>query len=412
MTPLPPPESGPEAVRELLLTRELLQERLDELNGELERKNRLLARNLLEKERERNMQQQILDNMASAVLMAGLDGRITEANPAACSLLQLPDLPAVAHDSLPRALAEVLEEVIRENRVIEQDQFRLQEAEEERIFRLRCRLVGDDAGEAIGALLILDDLTSVHRMEEHMAQVRTLAALGEMAASVAHELRNPLGGIGGFAALLQNRLENGTKERHYVNKIIEGVDGLNKIATNLLAYTRKVEPTFRQADLRAVLEEVLSFLQVEMDTMEVPCELRGELGEEALLTRMDPELLRQTFLNLCKNAVQAMQSLEEGPRVLALDLAASAGRITIDVRDTGPGIPEHHRRKLFNPFFTTRAKGTGLGLAIVRKNVELHAGSVELLDSGKGAHFRITLPRVREAESRAPRGMEHRSEST
>ncbi|MCA9784849.1 MAG: PAS domain-containing protein, partial [Candidatus Cloacimonetes bacterium] len=129
--------------QQLMETQQLLQERLDELNSELEIKNRLLARNLLEKERERNKQRQILDSMSSAVLMVELDGRITEANPSACELLGLGTLPAAVNGNLPAALARVLEDVIRENAVVEEDQFRLQQEREDHVFRLRCKLVGD-----------------------------------------------------------------------------------------------------------------------------------------------------------------------------------------------------------------------------------------------------------------------------
>ena len=371
-------------------TQQLLQQRLDDLNRELERKNQLLARHLLETERVGNKLMQILNSMSSAVLMIELDGRLSEANPQARVLLGLPAGPARATDVLPAELARVVDDVIREARELRLDDFQWEHDEQELRLRVLCRLVPDSTGEPIGVLLILDDLTGVRQMEERMAQVRTLAALGEMAANVAHELRNPLGGIGGFAALLQEMLPVDSRERRYVSKIIEGVDGLNKVATNLLAYTRKVEPVYHEADLRTVLLEVLSFIRIELDQMQSPIQLHENLGKIPARLLMDPELMRQTFLNLCKNAVQAMRGQEQGE--VHLELLREPGRLVVDVRDTGPGIAPEQRRKLFNPFYTTRAKGTGLGLAIVRKNVELHGGTVVALEHTGGAVFRVELP--------------------
>lgn len=369
---------------QLYRTQQLLQQRLDELNRELDRKNQLLARHLLETERVGNKLKQILDSMSSAVLMIELDGSLSEANPRARALLGLPER------SLPAELAAVVDTVIREAGEQCLDDLHWCEGEDELRLRVLCRLVRDNTGEPIGVLLILDDLTGVRAMEEHMAQVRTLAALGEMAANVAHELRNPLGGIGGFAALLSDMLPEDSRERRYVSKIIEGVDGLNKVATNLLAYTRKVEPVYHPVDLRTVLLEVLGFIRIELDQMQSPIVLHETLGREPARLLMDPELMRQTFLNLCKNAVQAMRGQDQGH--LHLELRREPGRLVVDVRDTGPGIAPEQRRKLFNPFYTTRAKGTGLGLAIVRKNVELHGGSVLALEHEGGALFRVELP--------------------
>jgi signal transduction histidine kinase len=375
---------------QLYRTQQLLQQRLDELNRELELKNQLLARHLLETERVGNKLKQILDGMSSAVLMIELDGTLSEANPRARELLGLPAGPVPVAAHLPPELARVVDGVIREAGEHSLDDLHWSAGELELRLRVLCRLVCDNTGEPIGVLLILDDLTGVRAMEEHMAQVRTLAALGEMAANVAHELRNPLGGIGGFAALLSDMLPEESRERRYVSKIIEGVDGLNKVATNLLAYTRKVEPVYHPVDLRTVLLEVLSFIRIELDQMQSPILLHEQLGREPARLLMDPELMRQTFLNLCKNAVQAMRGQDEGH--LHLELRREPGRLVVDVRDTGPGIAPEQRRKLFNPFYTTRAKGTGLGLAIVRKNVELHGGTVETLDHQGGALFRVELP--------------------
>jgi len=369
-----------------------LERRLEELTRELQLKDRLLAGQILRAERTRNKLRQILASMSSAVLMIELDGYLSEVNPRARHLLAIEgELPQLAREALPEPLQDILDEVVGEGRHVSIDELLLPGAAGLQTVRVDCRLVSDDAGHPIGVLQILDDRTELIRMERRLEQSRTLAALGEMAASVAHELRNPLGGIGGFAALLKDLLAPGGDEHRYVLKIIEGVDGLNKVATNLLAYTRPVEPRLQTVDLRTLLREVLSFVQIEVEQERLPIELKVELGERELPVRLDPELMRQSFLNLCKNAVQAFEG--RAGRVGVTVARADAAGVEVVVWDDGPGVAPELHHKLFNPFFTTRAQGTGLGLAIVRKNPELQGGDVRLESApGEGARFTVRLP--------------------
>lgn len=369
-----------------------LERRIAELTQELQLKDRLLAGQILQSERVSGKLRQILASMSSAVLMIELDGYLSEANPKARSLLDIDrELPQLAREALPEPLQDILDEVIGEGRHVSIDELLLPGGGGLQTLRVDCRLVSDDAGHPIGVLQILDDRTELIRMERRLEHSRTLSALGEMAASVAHELRNPLGGIGGFAALLKDLLEPGGDEYRYVLKIIEGVDGLNKVATNLLAYTRPVDPRLQTVDLRNLLREVLSFVQIEVEQSRHSLDISVELGDEELPVRMDPELMRQSFLNLCKNAVQAFEGRpgRMGLRVLR----TKPGQLEVVVWDDGPGIRPELHQKLFNPFFTTRAKGTGLGLAIVRKNIELQGGDVRLeSELGEGARFIVRLP--------------------
>jgi signal transduction histidine kinase len=372
---------------------EKLHSVIEELERELELKDRLLAGNLLDTERVGNKLRQILAAMSSAVLMIELDGYISEANPKARELLDVEgNLPLLASNVLPEKLQDILDEVIGEGSHVQIDSLIVDTRDADSLtLKVDCRLVRDDVGNPIGVLQIIDDRTHISRMEKRLEQSGTLAALGEMAASVAHELRNPLGGIGGFAALLKDMLPRDSTERRYTMKIIEGVDGLNKVATNLLAYTRPVDPILKQIDLRQLMREVLSFVQIEIEQYKYPIKLSINLSDDPEWVMMDPELMRQCFINLFKNAVQAMQ--KSGGTLECNFCRIEDERIVVEVIDDGPGIPLKLQTKLFNPFFTTKAKGTGLGLAIVRKNVELHAGTVELESSeGNGACFMVNLP--------------------
>lgn len=370
--------------------------RMLEMTRELEIKDRLLTGNILQMERLAGKLRQILASMSSAVLMIELDGYLSEANPRARQLLGIgDDLPMLAANVLPEPLQNIVDEVVGEGRHVSLDALILEGPQGSKTVRVECRLVRDDMGHPIGVLQMLDDQTHLVYMERRLEQSRTLAALGEMAASVAHELRNPLGGIGGFAALLKDTLPPEGDAFRYATKIIEGVNGLNKVATNLLAYTRTVDARLQRLELRTLLREVLSFIQIEIEQEGLPLGLEVELGSRELPVRMDPELMRQSFLNLLKNAVQAFERHEGrlGLRVRTISDGSGLERVEVDVWDTGPGIPPQLQAKLYNPFFTTRAKGTGLGLAIVRKNVELHGGDVTLRSKpGQGTCFSVQLP--------------------
>jgi signal transduction histidine kinase len=369
--------------------------RMLEMTRELEIKDRLLTGNILQMERLAGKLRQILASMSSAVLMIELDGYLSEANPRARQLLGIgDDLPMLAANVLPEPLQNIVDEVVGEGRHVSLDALILEGPQGSKTVRVECRLVRDDMGHPIGVLQMLDDQTHLVYMERRLEQSRTLAALGEMAASVAHELRNPLGGIGGFAALLKDTLPPEGDAFRYATKIIEGVNGLNKVATNLLAYTRTVDARLQRLELRTLLREVLSFIQIEIEQEGLPLGLEVELGSRELPVRMDPELMRQSFLNLLKNAVQAFERHEGrlGLRVRTISDGSGLERVEVDVWDTGPGIPPQLQAKLYNPFFTTRAKGTGLGLSIVRKNVELHGGEIRLRSApGEGSCFTVCL---------------------
>jgi len=252
-------------------------------------------------------------------------------------------------------------------------------------------VVSSERGEPLGVVELFSDLRKMKKLQEEVQQARTLSALGEMAGHVAHELRNPLGGIGGFAALLERDLDVDDPRRSLVQKIIEGVSRLNRIATNLLVYTRPVRPKKRLVNIIRVIEDVLSLVRVELELDESSVHLKAGFSVKELDVALDPELFQQVFLNIVKNAVQAMN--DAGDLFISVKDMKKEEKIEIVVRDTGPGIPDEHQKKLFLPFFTTKADGTGLGLSIAKKIVEAHNGDIHV-DSreGEGTAFYVHFP--------------------
>lgn len=250
--------------------------------------------------------------------------------------------------------------------------------------------VRDQEGRLLGAVETFTDISELKDMEQEMAQDRVLRALGEMAATVAHEIRNPLGGIGGYAGLLAREIPADDSRKRLVDKIIQGVSSLNKIVSNLLFYTRKTNLQLVRLDLRQWMKEIISHVEVEVESREETLTISRNFPERECWVEIDPERFQQVAMNLLQNAVQALGG--QGEIVVSIHLDDF---LVLSVRDNGPGIPLDVQEQIFTPFYTTKENGTGLGLAIVRKMVELHRGRMKLIsDAGEGTEFQIFLPRA------------------
>ena len=374
-----------------------LQGRVSELNIELEKKNRELSLNLSEMDSVKTHLENILESMKMGVIEVDLNGIITIFNRAAEEITGYAreDVLGEPYAGLflphggktPSAL-----ETLRSDHEFRNEEKEMPHAEGISIpVEFSTSIVKSERGDALGVVEIFSDLRSIKKLEEEVAQARTLAALGEMAANVAHEIRNPLGAIGGFAALLERDIPVGDPKRTLLNKIINGVSSLNRIAANLLFYTRPLKARIRSEFIIQVVNDVLSMIEVELAQEKRPVRLVPFLPEEDIEVRIDPDLIQQVLINLMKNAYQAIDG--EGEVRVGVGPVAGARKVELYVSDSGKGMDEETRKRLFSPFFTTRADGTGLGLAIVRKIVEFHKGEIILESSpGKGSTFRILLP--------------------
>jgi PAS domain S-box-containing protein len=259
-------------------------------------------------------------------------------------------------------------------------------------------MLRDHAGRSLGAVEIFSDISRIKAMEEEMQRTKTMAALGEMAATVAHEIRNPLGAMGGWAGLLERDLEPSDPRRKTLGKIVEGLSRLNKIVSNLLVYTRPVKASMRKVNLAAFLDEIIDFVGIEIERLgqNIAVEKKWESRSDVFILA-DPEKLHQVVMNLCLNAIQAMPV--GGTLSVFIDEVSRDKHEYVSFRivDTGIGIAPEALDKIFDPFFTTKENGTGLGLAIVKKIVEFHSGYITI-DSTvtTGTAARVFLPRLKE----------------
>lgn len=245
-----------------------------------------------------------------------------------------------------------------------------------------------------GSVEVVEDLTELWELRERIHRVDKLAALGEMSAVIAHEIRNPLNGVQGFADLLARRLQAADpKLAEYATKIVRGVREVDAIITDLLAFAAPerfqpvpvaIEEIAREAGdaiLRALSPERAAGLKISV-----------HFAQEGVRVPADAVKLAQIFRNLIANAAEAMTN----PGAIRITATREGSKLFVAIEDDGPGIADSERAKIFDPFFTTKTQGTGLGLAIVRKLVELHGGSIELAPAvaGRGARFEIRFPAV------------------
>jgi PAS domain S-box-containing protein len=250
----------------------------------------------------------------------------------------------------------------------------------------------------LGAVLVMQNLQEVEGLREQIRRTAGLAAVGRIAAVVAHEIRNPLGGIEGFASLLEQDLRDDPNRRRMAAQIVTGVRDLNRLVGGLLEYARPPELRLEPLSLTALLEELGGLTFAEPATRAAG--LRWSLIPAADCTDAtlvaDRGALRQIFLNLFRNAVEAMRPLGRGTLTVRVNRDQIEGRraVRIEVDDEGPGLSPKDREKLFQPFVTTKSEGTGLGLSTAAKLVEAHGGEIFCADppQDSGARFVIRLP--------------------
>jgi PAS domain S-box-containing protein len=376
-----------------------LEERFENLNEKLEQTNNQLRQSLAEKDKISNYLNNILESLNSGVLAINLDGNITLFNRTAEEILGYK-----TDQVLGKPYAKIMgKKVQKEFTPLHTLKTGIPHLNQEKEVEIRkgkkiplgfsTSLLTDAEGNHLGAVEVFFDLTHLKELEQEVTRVKTLAALGEMAATVAHEVRNPLGGIAGFAALLERDLEPDDPRKRLVNKIIQGVEILNRLVINLLNYTRDIKLNPQKLDFVKFLNDTLNFFQMDLSSQKENITLKKHFPREGIECWVDPEQFRQVILNVLRNSVQAM------PRGGKIDIYSKLksfkqeNEVVLKISDNGQGMDKKTQEKLFTPFFTTKEGGTGLGLSTVKKIVEAHKGKVKIESRpGKGTTVIFSFP--------------------
>ncbi|MBN2712296.1 MAG: PAS domain S-box protein [Planctomycetes bacterium] len=374
-----------------------LQARIAELTGELAEKNEALSRTLVEANALKNYLAHVLESITDGVLAIDLDKKVVALNEAAAELI-----PNLASDREGVLVFEVLPEVCEElGKVLvkaleEQQRFtnievRFNDADGRmRTLSVSASPIRSDNGVVLGAVETFRDLTELKELEERANRQERLAALGEMAAGVAHEIRNPLGGIELYASVIKRNIsDDECKESQLADKIMAAAGSLNRIVTDMLTFTRSREPVRKQVSIERICHGAVEFASNEIADKDIQVSFNFTTNQKPVA--LDDELLGRAFLNIVLNAVQVMES--GGALAIQADFAEDGRELVVKFIDNGPGIPEDAKKNIFNPFFTLRKDGTGLGLAIVHKIIQDHGGTVTVEDNTtSGAVFIFRLP--------------------
>lgn len=225
--------------------------------------------------------------------------------------------------------------------------------------------------------------------QAHLIHSERLAAVGEMSVIVAHEVRNPMSSIRSCAQRIHKAVEEKDPNKKYTNYIMQEVDRLERIVKDMLTVTRQPKPNLVEENVNRVIEEIL--LHMDDEIRKSGTVLTKELDQNLPAILVDPALLEQVILNMIQNALIFMQDREK--KELKIATGQDKRFLQIRISDTGPGIPAHNRKRVFEPFFSTKPQGTGLGLAICQRIVLAHKGKIELeSEMDKGATFIVNLP--------------------
>jgi len=365
-------------------------QKLRDQERELERLHRIEKERAAHTER---LSEEVTRNMPAGLLVVNATGIISSANPAAEQALGIRGLGFRRYSEAlgeTSELTRLITECLAEGRI-----FRREEVEHgapsgaRRVLGVTISPIRKGNEKISGALCLLSDLTELAALQQQMQLKENLAALGELSAGIAHEFKNALATISGYAQMIRSEELEG-EASDYAGRILEQTRNITHVVTEFLKYARPLDIVNEPVALRAVVERVVS--DVTEAKPGVQLRAAGEFGS----VPGDEGLLRQALLNLARNAAEACSGAAGGGQVrLKGELlpAGDGGLQRIVILDNGPGIEEASLSKLFRPFYTTKADGTGLGLAVVQKIIVQHGGHVEARNRPEGgAAFMVTLP--------------------
>jgi two-component system, NtrC family, sensor histidine kinase HydH len=366
-----------------------------------EQEKELEALHRAERERAQHterLSEAVTRNMPAGLLLLNSAGLVTSANPAAEAALGVKALAYRRYDEVLGAgsrLTQLVASCLGQGRTFRREEVEyLTPSRELRQLGVTISPVMNNANEIAGAICLLSDLTELAALQKQIHMKENLAALGELSAGIAHEFKNALATISGYAQLIRSEAQAGTELHEHGEQILRQTRSLTHVVTEFLKFARPLDLADEQVDLRPMIDRVAA--EVTETVSGVPISMDGDFREVS----GDDALLRQAILNLARNAAEAASSNPAGGRVIIrgeLDTSGPLQGQRISISDNGPGIPPESLTKIFVPFYTTKANGTGLGLAVVQKIVVQHGGTIEARNHPLGgAEFIVWLPFVRD----------------
>lgn len=371
-----------------------LREPIKPLNGEMgdiaEAVNDM-ARSLLNA---RSLNENILWSIADGVITVDITGRVTSINPAAQRIISITPEEIIGQPyeglfDVKENFTSLLLDTIRTGKehvgVCIDVPFRGHMI----YVSTSTSVLRDGVGRFIGAVAVFNDISETRRLQKQVIRADRLAALGELAAGIAHDIRNPLTSIRGFVQYLQ-KSGDPQEMKEYGPLIIREVDGLNRIIGQLLEFAKPHPPRFAMVQVNDLIHEMLLLIKNLTDKQDIHIDLHLEAKLPS--TEADGEQLKQVLLNLLINSCQA---IPEKGRIVISTSSVETGRLEISISDSGIGIAPENLEKIFDPFFSTKPAGTGLGLAVVQRIIHEHGGEIGIgSEIGKGTTVTIRLQEI------------------
>lgn len=331
----------------------------------------------------------LVEKMPIGLIAVDNNGRIALSNNTAGAILLISPAQISgkgAKEVLPPALWKIVSDTKSQKGIIESEIECILSDGKAVPLEVSATELKDENGNFLGYIILFKDLSEVRSLRREVARSQRLASLGSLAAGVAHEIRNPLSSIKGFAVYFRERQEK-EEEQRIAEIMIQEVDRLNRVVSQLVELARPVSVSIKPVSLCTVIENSLKLL--ERDAADKKIEIKTIFTPEELKIGIDGDRINQVLLNLYLNAIESM---EKGGR-LTVELSKDEKGAIIKVSDTGSGIGEKDLPHVFDPYFTTKTTGTGLGLAIVHNIIEAHDGKITVESSpGEGTTFTLFLP--------------------
>lgn len=383
-----------------------LKEQFETVNRQLQETNTRLKEKVLELDITTDYLENILSNMSQGLLFIGSNGKVTTYNNSAESLLGIERSQVIFHDfsavfgdhffgfSIKQALESAdAPKIVFVSLPANEKRPVNRELEVETSFVLKnnyqkIQQNNSPLDVSMGLIFLIRDVTEIRRLQTVAERNDRLKELGEMAAMVAHEIRNPLGGIKGFASLLMRDLKDFPQLQEMASYIVQGTDSLNRLVTNILNYSRPLQMELHSIDLVALIQELVQ--HVRMDSIvKDNTKIIFQAPEHPIFGQVDSQLFKSVLLNLVVNSIHAMPNGGE----IILSIKVENRHISIQIEDTGEGISKTNMEKIFRPFFTTKPQGHGFGLAEAHRIVQAHNGEISVnSEVNKGTIFKIKIP--------------------
>jgi two-component system sensor histidine kinase HydH len=332
----------------------------------------------------------VVESMASGLITVDTEGKIVSANRLGSLMLGF-DPARILGRSFEKVIPPHLfdlQAVLRRKKNILEKEIDYQGVQGVVPLSISATPLRGPEGTNMGSVIIFRDLREIRELQEQVQRSERLASLGSLASGVAHEIRNPLSSIKGFAQYFQEKFEEGSEDNSYATVMIQEVDRLNRVITQLLDLARPRELRVHPLPLPQILEHPLKLIRPDLEKKGMKLIL-GSIQDDEV--EVDSDQITQALLNIFLNAMESMGGGGE-LRVRTIPNPGKKG-VEIWISDTGPGIGKEELTRIFDPFFSTKKKGTGLGLAITAKIIEAHRGEISVeSEKGRGATFKIFLP--------------------